>query len=94
VPPAYQSLANPTLINSTTGATASILDLGLASATGTNPPTSAAVLGLEGTTSTIHLGLTAHTGEGLVLGNMLYNVSNLLNGGSSSNFLYLLDLLS
>jgi len=52
------------------------------------------VLGLEGTTSTIHLGLTAHTGEGLVLGNMLYNVSNLLNGGSSSNFLYLLDLLS
>jgi hypothetical protein len=40
------------------------------------------------------LGLSAHTGDGLILGNMLYNVANLLNPNSSSNFLYLLDLLA
>jgi hypothetical protein len=64
------------------------------SPTGTNPPTSAGVLGLNGATSSIHLGMSSRTGDGLILGNMLYNVSNLLNPGSSSNFLYLLDLLA
>ena len=94
LPPPYQTLATPTLINPAAGATTSILDLGLGSATGTNLPTSAGVLGLNGTTSNIHLSLGARTGDGQILGNMLYNVANLLNAGPSSNFLYLLDLLS
>ncbi|MEA2711038.1 MAG: hypothetical protein QOF78_3639 [Phycisphaerales bacterium] len=94
LPPAYQTLANPTLINPAAGATMSFLDLGIMSPTGTNPPTSAGVLGLNGATSSIHLGMSSRTGDGLILGNMLYNVSNLLNPGSSSNFLYLLDLLA
>ncbi|HSV16127.1 MAG TPA: VCBS repeat-containing protein, partial [Tepidisphaeraceae bacterium] len=87
--PAYQTLASPTLINPTAGATASIIDLGNA-ATGTNLPSSATMLGLAGLTSNIHLTLTARTGDGLVLGNMLYNLANLLNGGTSPGVLYLL----
>jgi hypothetical protein len=92
LPVAYQTLANPTLINKTPGATASILDVGITSASGTNPPTSAGLLGLAGTSSGIHVVMTARTGDGQVLGNMLYNVANLLNSGSS-NFVYLLGLL-
>ena len=57
-------------------------------------PTHESLLGLNGTTSGAHTILTAHTGDGLVLGNMLYNVSNLLNAGAGSNYLYLLNLLS
>jgi hypothetical protein len=95
LPPVYQTLANPTLVNPMPGAQGSILDLGIASASGANPPTSTGSLGLGGTTSSIALGLTARTGDGLVLGNMLYNVANLLNPGSSSaNYLYLLQLLA
>jgi hypothetical protein len=94
LPPVYQTLANPTLVNPAKGATASILDLAVASASGANPPTSAGSLGLAGTTSSIAVGLTARTGDGLALGNMLYNVANLLNSGSSSpNYLYLLQLI-
>jgi hypothetical protein len=92
LPSAYQTLALPTLINPVAGATNSIFDLNLASSSTT--PSSAGVLGVTGMTTNIHLGLTAQTGDGQILGNMLYNVSNLLNAGTSSNFLYLLPLLT
>jgi hypothetical protein len=93
MPPVLQNLATPTLITSTLGATASILDLNMGSPVGTAPPTSAGVMGLSATSSPLHLQLSAQTGEGNILGNILYNVANLLNPGSpSSNFLYLLEL--
>lgn len=91
LPSAYQTLASPTLINPTAGATGSIFDMNIGSSTST--PTSTTLLGTGMTTTNAHLGMTAHTGDGLILGNMLYNVSNLLNAGSS-NYLYLLPLLT
>ena len=92
LPSAYQTLANPTLINPTSGATTSILDLGLASPDAASR-TATDVLGLTQTTSNLHLQLTARTGDGLILGNMLFNLASLLNPGSSSSYLYLLPLL-
>src|SRR5437016_4961965 len=71
LPAVYQTLALPTLITPTAGATTSILDLGLTNGTVASPPTSAGSLGLAGTTSGVHLALTARTGEGLILGNIL-----------------------
>jgi hypothetical protein len=95
LPPAYQTLADPTLINPAKGATASIFDLAIASASGATPPTAAGSLGLNGRFGGIGVGLTARTGDGLLLGNVLYNVANLLNPGASSpNYLYLLQLLA
>jgi hypothetical protein len=93
LPGAYQTIASPTLITPTAGATGSIFDFGILSSNGSPTPTSVSVLGAISTSSGAHVGLTAHTGDGLILGNMLYNTSNLLNAGSS-NYLYLLNLLS
>jgi hypothetical protein len=93
LPSIYQTLAIPTLINSTKGASASIFDFGIASPTGANLPSSEGLLGANATSSNLHLSMTVHTGDGLILGNMLYNLANTLNGGQSSSFLYLLDLL-
>ena len=46
------------------------------------------------TTSDVKATLSARTGDGQILGNLLYNVSNLLNSGSSaSSLLSLLALL-
>jgi hypothetical protein len=95
LPSVFQTLASPTLTNPTAGATASILDLGLAAANGTARRTGAGLLGAAGTTSSVHVQLSAQTGDGQVLGNILYNVANLLNSGSSSSdYLLLLDLLN
>ena len=93
--PALQSLALPDLIAATPGATASILDLVIASPDGSSPQVSLDLLGVLVTTSNVDVELSAHTGDGLVLGNLLYNVANLLNSGSSaSSLLALLGLLA
>jgi hypothetical protein len=94
LPGAYQTIASPTLINPTTGATGSIFDFGILSSNGSATPTHENLLGVNATTSGAHTIMTAHIGDGLILGNMLYNVSSLLNAGSSSNYLFLLNLLS
>jgi hypothetical protein len=95
LPSVLQELANPTLVNSQLGATASILDLNVSSASGTNPRASTGVQGAAASTGSIHFQLSATTGEGQILGNILFNVANLLNPGEpSSNFLYLLELAS
>ena len=91
--PALQTLALSDLITATPGATTTILDLVIASSDGTSPPVSLDLLGVLVTTSNIDVELSAHTGEGLILGNLLYNVANLLNSGSASGLLLLLALL-
>ena len=92
--PALQQLALPGLITATPGATASILDLVIASADGGSPPVSVDLLGLLVTTNDINAELSARTGEGQILGNLLYNVSNLLNPGATGGLLNLLALLA
>jgi hypothetical protein len=57
------------------------------------PAVSLDLLGVHVTTSDVKATLGAGTGDGLVLGSLLYNVSNLLNwGGSSGSLLSLLRL--
>jgi len=91
---ALQQLALPNLITAAPGATATVLDLVLASSDGTTPPVSLDLLGVHVTTSDVKATLSAKTGDGLVLGNLLYNVSNLLNSGSlAGSLLSLLGLL-
>ena len=45
------------------------------------------------TTSDIDAELSARTGDGMIVGSLLYNVANLLNSGSSSSSLLSLLLL-
>jgi hypothetical protein len=93
--PALQTLALPDLITAEPGATATILDLSVVSPDGMSPPVDLDLMGVNVTTSNIDLELSAHTGEGQILGNLLYNVANLLNSGSSaSGLLALLRLLA
>lgn len=91
--PALQQLALPDLISATPGATTTILDLVVASSDGSTPPVSLDLLGLLVTTSNVDVELSARTGDGLILGNLLYNVANLLNSGSSASTLLALLLL-
>ena len=92
--PALQTLAIPSLITAAPGATATVLDPIIASSDGSSPPVSLDLLGLLVTTNDINAKLSARTGDGQVLGNLVYNVSNLLNAGSSaSSLLSLLALL-
>ena len=51
------------------------------------------LLGLTVTTSNIQAQLIAQTGDGQILGNLLYNVANLLNPGGSLSLLTILNLL-
>ena len=87
-----QTLLNPTLV-APSGSTAPILDLVIASADGTSPPVEVDLLGLSITTSNIDAHLSAVTGDGQVLGNLLYNLANLANPGGSSGLLALLNAL-
>ena len=89
-----QTLALPNLVNATGTASAPILNLAIASTDGTTPPVDVNLLGLEVTTSNIQAQLLAQTGNGQVLGNLLYNVANLLNPGGSLNLLTVLNELS
>jgi len=89
-----QTLALPDLVN-TTGApaTAPILNLTIASADGTSPPVNVDLLGLKITTSNIQAQLLAQTGDGQILGNLLYNVAHLLDPGGSLSLLGILGAL-
>ena len=51
------------------------------------------LLGLVVTTSNIQAQLLAQTGDGQILGNLLFNVANLLNPGGSLNLLVILNEL-
>ncbi|MDB5311808.1 MAG: Cadherin domain protein [Gemmataceae bacterium] len=92
--PVLQNLSLPGLVN-TTGAPATtpILNLAIASPDGTTPPVDVNLLGLKITTSNIRATLSATTGDGQVLGNLLYNVANLLNPGGTLNLLTILGQL-
>lgn len=88
-----QTLALPTLIAPSSGASTQILNLAIASTNGTTPPVNVNLLGLLVTTSNINAVLSAHTGDGLVLGNLLYNVANLLNPNGAASLLVILTEL-
>jgi hypothetical protein len=85
---ALGTLSQFDLIAPAPGSTATILDLSLTSPDGT--PVTVDLLGLHVTTGDINATLSAYTGEGLILGNLLYNLANLLNPGSSLLSLLLL----
>ncbi len=91
LPPALQSLANATLLNATPGATIPVLDLVVASTDGTSPPVDVDLLGLNVTTSDIDAHLTATTGDGQILGNLLYNLANLANPSGPASLLSFLN---
>ena len=90
---ALQTLADPNLVNATGTASTPILNLAIASPDGSTPPVDVNLLGLEVTTSNIMAQLLAQTGNGQVLGNLLYNVANLLNPGGAVGLLTLLNEL-
>jgi hypothetical protein len=93
LPPVVKTLLSPILFSSTPGQTTQILDLVIASADNT-PPVRADLLGLVVTTSDIDAELWAETGDGQILGNLLYNVSHLLDQGNSVSLLLLLTQLA
>ncbi len=94
LPEVLQTLLSPVLIAPNPGATTQILDLTIASPDGTTPPVRADLLGLLVTTSDIHAELLAQTGDGQILGNLLFNVANLLNPGNTTSLLFLLTELA
>jgi len=57
------------------------------------PPVDVELLGLKITTSDIRARLLARTGEGQILGNLVYNVAHLLDPGGSLNLLTILGRL-
>jgi hypothetical protein len=91
--PVLQTLALPNLVNPTGTASTPVLNLDIASTTGTTPPVDVNLLGLIVTTSNIHAQLTAQTGNGQILGNLVYNVSHLLDPGGSLSLLTILNEL-
>ncbi len=80
--PILQQLASPTLIDTTGAAVAPepVLNLNIASNNG-SPPVDVNLLGVVVTTSDIQVQLLAQPGYGNLLGNLVYNVSHLLDGG-------------
>jgi len=96
LPSVLQTLASPTLTApaGTTSSTTPVLDLVIASPDGgSTPPVDVDLLGLRVTTSNVTANLSARTGDGQILGNLVYNVANLLNPGESSTLLLLLSQL-
>src|SRR6185436_16502464 len=92
LPPALQTLLSPVLV-APAGSSAPVLDLIIASQDGTSPPVEVDLMGLNVTTSDINAHLSATTGDGQILGNLLYNVSNLANPGGAGGLLSLLNAL-
>jgi Domain of unknown function (DUF4214) len=88
-----QTLALPNLVNQTGTASTPILNLAIASSNSTTPPVDVNLLGLTVTTSNIQAQIVAQTGNGQVLGNLLYNVANLLNPGGDLSLLTILNQL-
>jgi hypothetical protein len=93
LPAAVRTLVSPTLTAPAPGSTAPVLDLMIASSDGTSPPVNVDLLGLSITTSNIEAHLSAVTGDGQVLGNLLYNLANLADPGGPAGLLNLLNLL-
>jgi hypothetical protein len=91
--PVLQQLTSPTLVNASGSATAPILDLAIASPNSNSTPVAVDLLGLNITTSNIEAQLLAQTGVGQILGNLLYNVANLLNPGGTASLLPILTEL-
>lgn len=94
LPNVLQTLAQPTLISSTAGSRAQILNLVISAGAKSAPPVDVNLLGLQVTTSDIDADIIAETGEGKILGNLLYNVSNLLNPDGLTSLLFLLSQVS
>jgi hypothetical protein len=94
LPPVIKTLLDPLLISATPGVSVPILNLVVASQDGSTPPVRANLLGLVVTTSDINAQLSAVTGDGQVLGNLLYNVAHLLDQGNTTTLLFLLDELA
>jgi hypothetical protein len=94
LPSILQTLANPTLISPTVGATADVLNVAVATGKPTAPPVDVDLLGLHVTTSDIYARLFAETGNGQILGNLVYNAANLLNPNGSLTLLSLLAQLA
>ena len=87
-----QTLALPNLVNATGTASTPVLNLVIATPDNT-PPVDLNLLGLVVTTGDIQAQLIAQTGDGQVLGNLVYNVSHLLDPGGSINLLTILGQL-
>ena len=94
LPPVLQTLLSPVLISPTPGATDADPRPGDRLAGRHAPPVRADLLGLVVTTSDIDAELWAQTGDGQILGNLLYNVANLLNPGNTTSLLFLLTQLA
>jgi hypothetical protein len=94
LPPVLKTLLDPLLISATPGATVPLLDLIIDSQDGSTPPVQADLLGLVVTTSDINAHLSAVTGDGQVLGNLLFNVAHLLDQGNTTSLLFLLEELA
>jgi len=94
LPQVLQTLLDPLLISATPGVSVPILDLVIATPDGTTPPVRADLLGLVVTTSDINAQLSATTGDGQVLGNLLFNVAHLLDEGNTTTLLLLLEELA
>jgi len=91
--PVLQQLTSPTLVNTSgTSATLPVLNLAIASPNG-GTPVNVNLLGLQITTSNIQAQLLAQTGDGQILGNLLYNLANLLNPGGTASLLPILGAL-
>ena len=88
-----QELALPNLVNTTsTPATAPVLNLDIDQpANESKPPVDVNLLGLVVTTSNVHAQLLATTGPNNLLGNLVYNVSHLLDPGGSVDLLSVLS---
>src|SRR5207302_9376913 len=94
LPAVRKTLASPILIAPATGATTQILDLTISSGTSSGPPVDVDLLGLHVTTSNIHATLKAKTGNGQLLGNLLFNVAHLLDHNQLTTLAFLLAQLA
>ena len=92
--PVFQTLGLPNLVNPSGTATAPVLNLAIASTDGTTPPVDVNLLGLNITTSNIQAQLSAQTGTGQLLGNLVYNIAHLLDPGGTINLLGILNQLA
>jgi hypothetical protein len=90
--PVLQQLTSPTLVNPSGTASVPILNLAIASPNGSTP-VNVDLLGLDITTSNIQAQIVAQTGQNQILGNLLYNLANLLNPSGIASLLPILGEL-
>src|SRR3954469_5408639 len=92
LPPRIQALLSPTLFGPA-GSSAPIMDV-VQSSPGSTPPATVNLLGLGLAGNDVNVHVRAVTGDGQVLGNLLYNAVNLTNPGASPSMLALLHQLA